>query len=187
MSYTVDPDVLRTRFQSQIIAHLDLLTITPKLSEAGLLTRAEQEELLNSLTGREEKITSLVVWLGSKGNDCVARFISCLRSEGTHLGHAELVRAIENELRDGESAAPYPVAERASQPQSCASCCSVSMTSVRDASDVNPRLLVTSESGQHDCVWCHDVLQVGSFSQVLQWIPQLISCKKMGAQATLYP
>ena len=140
----MDPDVLRTRFQSQIIAYLDLPTITPKLSEAGLLTASEQQQLLNPLTGREERIANLVVWLGSKGNDCVARFISSLRSEHTHRGHADLLRVIENGLQD-ESPAPCQVAERSSQPPSPAPC---SATAVRGTSDVNPGSLMTSESGQ---------------------------------------
>lgn len=147
MSHSVDPDVLRTHFQSQIIAHLDLPSIAPKLSEAGLLTRSEQQQLLNPLTGREETIANLVLWLGSKGSDCVARFITALRNEHTHRGHAELVRLIENGLQD-EPAASCLVAERSSQPQSHAPCSICCMTSVKDASDVNPGSLMTRESGQ---------------------------------------
>lgn len=148
MSNSVDADVLRTRFQSQIIALLDLPTIAPKLSEAGLLTRVEQEQLMNPLTEREERIANLVVWLGSKENDCVARFIDCLRSEGTHLGHAELVRVLENGLQ-AYSVAVLGLASEGStgsQPHSFTPRTIVSSVSVGGTTEVNAGLLVTSES-----------------------------------------
>ena len=98
MSCSVNPDVLRTQFQSAIIQYLHLPTIIPPLSEAGLISKEEQKKLLHSSTGQVEKIQNLVLWLGEKP-DSVNRLLDCLRGAEDHRGHATLVEEIEAGLR----------------------------------------------------------------------------------------
>ena len=91
-----DPDTFfRVRFQRQMIAYLDLPSLVPLLSEEGLLTKHEQERLLNDLVRSDKRVMELVTVLSKKGSGCVRRFMDCLRKETGHQGHKVLLYAME--------------------------------------------------------------------------------------------
>ena len=91
-----DPDTFfRVRFQRQMIAYIDLPSLVPFLSEEGLLTKHEQERLLNDLVRSDKRVMELVTVLSKKGSGCVRRFMDCLRKEIGHQGHKVLLYAME--------------------------------------------------------------------------------------------
>ena len=91
-----DPDTFfRVRFQRQMIAYIDLPSLVPFLSEEGLLTKHEQERLLNDLVRSDKRVMELVTVLSKKGSGCVRRFMDCLHKEIGHQGHKVLLYAME--------------------------------------------------------------------------------------------
>ena len=91
-----DPDTFfRVRFQRQMIDYLDLPSLVPLLSEEGLLTKHEQERLLNDLVRSDKRVMELVTMLSKKGSGCVRLFMDCLRKETSNRGHKILLCAME--------------------------------------------------------------------------------------------
>jgi len=78
-----------------MIDNIDLPTIVPILSEAGLLTKHEQERLLNNLIRSDMRVMELVGTLSKKGSGCVRQFMECLRKETVHQGHRDLLCTME--------------------------------------------------------------------------------------------
>ena len=96
----VSPDIFRLKFQQLMIDNLKLPTIVPLLSECGLLTKHEQEHLLNDLITSNLRIMKLTEYLGSKGHQCFDKFVNCLRKETKHAGHATLLMEMEKVLKN---------------------------------------------------------------------------------------
>ena len=91
-----NPDTFfRVNFQQLMIDNLDLPSIVPILSAMGLLTKHEQERLLNELIRGDKRVMELVGMLSKKGSGCVRRFMECLRKETVHQGHKDLLCAME--------------------------------------------------------------------------------------------
>ena len=99
-----DPDAFfRVRFQRQMIDHLDLPSLVPLLSEEGLLTKHEQERLLNDLVRSDKRVMELVMMLSKKGSGCVRRFMDCLRKETSNQGHKILLCAMERSFNQTQA------------------------------------------------------------------------------------
>ena len=74
---------------------LDLNTLVPILHNHNLLTRADNDYLMNSLITPPERANQLVYSiLPSKGPRAFTLFVECLQKEKEHLGHQELVKMI---------------------------------------------------------------------------------------------
>ena len=86
----------------KIYHQLNITAITPYLNEQGLITRAENEQLLSDHLAIDKRINKLIKWIPSKGSDALNRFIVCLQksAEGTGTGHDELAKALEKEIRE---------------------------------------------------------------------------------------
>ena len=92
----MDADTLfRCTFQLEIIENVNLLALIPLLNRCELLTKQEEEQLLNKLFPSDERIMRLTEILSRKGPDCVSKFLDCLRQEKKHPGHAHLLQLIE--------------------------------------------------------------------------------------------
>ena len=105
-----NPDTFfRVRFQKMMIDNIDLPSIVPILSEAGLLTKHEQERLLNNLIRSDMRVMELVGTLSRKDSRCVKQFMECLRRETVHQGHKDLLCTMEQSFGHQEEVnqAPY--------------------------------------------------------------------------------
>ena len=99
-----DPDTFfRVRFQRQMIEYLDLPSLVPLLSEERLLTKHEQERLLNDLVRSDKRVMELVTMLSKKGSGCVGRFMDCLRKETSNRGHKLLLCAMEQSFNQTQA------------------------------------------------------------------------------------
>ena len=95
-----------------MIDNIDLPSIVPILSEAGLLTKHEQERLLNNLIRSDMRVMELVGTLSKKGSGCVRQFMECLRKETVHQGHKDLLCSMEQSFghtQEEAYQAPPPV------------------------------------------------------------------------------
>ena len=77
-----------TRFMSKF-------EIIGKMKEQGLLTKRE-ERLFTS--GDRVDIQSLIKILEHKSEDAFTRFYYALKAEGSHLGHKQLAKLIEDSM-----------------------------------------------------------------------------------------
>lgn len=87
----------RCTFQQEIIENVNLPALIPLLNRYKLLTRQEQEQLLNTLFTSDARIMKLTEILPKKGPDCVDKFLDCLRQEKKHPGHTHLLQLIEQQ------------------------------------------------------------------------------------------
>lgn len=89
---TMDPNLLRTKFSVDIVQKLDIPAIVPHLAEAGLLTRHDQEELMNKYHSEEVRIMKFVDKLVKKGSVGFSKFVDCLKRCREAGGHEELIK-----------------------------------------------------------------------------------------------
>ena len=82
-----------------MIENVNLPALVPLLNRHGLLTKPEQEQLLNELFTSDVRIMKLTDILPSKGPGCVSKVLDCLRQETKHPGHAHLLQIIEQHIR----------------------------------------------------------------------------------------
>ena len=87
------------RCHTRIRTTLDIDAIFPHLNEQALLTDNEIYILRNNLHTIQDRIDYLVQWLPRKGRDGLSRFIACLRSSRDALGHEELAKLLDQEVR----------------------------------------------------------------------------------------
>lgn len=84
------PDDIR-KYQILLIDNLSLHGIIPRLNEEGLLTRSEQEYLLNDTLRKDTRIMKLTEFLSEKGKKCIPKFLRSLQlSIRDNPGHADL-------------------------------------------------------------------------------------------------
>lgn len=88
----MDPQLLRTKFTLDIVEKLELPAIVPHLVEAELLTRHDQEELMNKHHSQDIRIMQWIDKLVKKGSAGVSRFINCLIRCREAGGHEELLQ-----------------------------------------------------------------------------------------------
>ena len=108
-----------------MIDNIDLPTIVPILSEAGLLTKHEQERLLNNLIRSDMRVMELVGTLSKKGSGCVRQFMECLRKETVHQGHRDLLCSMEQSFghtQEEAYQAPPPACSLEMQKSSTPAC-----------------------------------------------------------------
>ena len=89
---TMDPNLLRTKFSVDIVQKLDIPAIVPCLAEAGLLTRHDQEELMNKCHSEYVRIMKFIDKLVKKGSIGVSKFVDCLERCREAGGHEELIK-----------------------------------------------------------------------------------------------
>ena len=87
----MDPHLLRTKFVLDIVQKLDIPAVVPHLVEAGLLTRHDQEELLNKHYSQDIRIMQWIDKLVKKGPVGVSKFVDCLKRCREAGGHEELI------------------------------------------------------------------------------------------------
>ena len=90
---------LRTKYLTQLIGHLDIVAVAPHLVIAGLLQRHEQEHLLNEHISSQDRIMKLAENLGRGGQECVPKFLDCLRKTINVPGHNVLLQIMQSGLR----------------------------------------------------------------------------------------
>ena len=83
----------------EFVKSTDLEALYVHLFAAELITRKDWEELKATNTSQNRKLFFYMILLGTKGPDAYKRFFDCLKREREHLGHADLVRIIEEGLR----------------------------------------------------------------------------------------
>ena len=84
------PDDIR-RYQVLLLDNLSLHGIIPRLNEEGLLTRSEQEYLLNDTLRKDTRVMKLTEFLSEKGKTCIPKFLKSLQSSiRDNPGHADL-------------------------------------------------------------------------------------------------
>ena len=108
-----------------MIDNIDLPSIVPILSEAGLLTKHEQERLLNNLIRSDMRVMELVGTLSKKGSGCVRQFMECLRKETVHQGHRDLLCSMEQSFghtQEEAYQAPPPACSLEMQKSSTPAC-----------------------------------------------------------------
>ena len=91
-----------------MIDNIDLPSIVPILSEAELLTKHEQERLLNNLIRSDMRVMELVGTLSRKDSRCVKQFMECLRRETVHQGHKDLLCTMEQSFGHQEEVNQAP-------------------------------------------------------------------------------
>ena len=89
---TMDPHLLREQFTLDIVQKLDLPAVVPHLVEAGLLTRHDQEELMNKHHSQDIRIMQWIEKLVKKGSVGVSKFVDCLERCREAGGHEELIK-----------------------------------------------------------------------------------------------
>jgi len=127
-----------------MIDNIDLPTIVPILSEAGLLTKHEQERLLSNLLRSDMRVMELVGTLSKKGSGCVRQFMECLRKETVHQGHKDLLCTMEQSFghtQEEVNQAPPPACSLEMQKPSTLACL---------GSLYHPTTHDTCQGSQHD-------------------------------------
>ena len=96
----MDANDLRDKYLQSILQYLDIEAIIPHLIEAELITKDEEDDLLNDVGGRSEheRIGAWVTKATKKGPTCIPRFVACLILSKSAGGHEQLLNEIEPSL-----------------------------------------------------------------------------------------
>jgi len=83
-----------------ITRKLDISTILSYLLQSGLLTRKDQQFLLNPMRTDDDKVYYLLYNLPRKADGWFDSFLECLRDSKEGTGHKDIVDALEAKLKE---------------------------------------------------------------------------------------
>ena len=83
-----------------ITRKLDISTILSHLLQCGLLTRKDQQFLLNQMRTDDDKVYYLLYNLPRKADGWFDRFLECLRDSQEGTGHKDIADTLEAKLKE---------------------------------------------------------------------------------------
>ena len=101
-SFVGDSGLLK-KHQPELVRFIDLQSLFPYLIRENLLTRDEQEILLNTQFTRTEHNLKLLALVEKKGKYGFESFLKALEEEHDHKGHEALVTLLKRVSITGEA------------------------------------------------------------------------------------
>ena len=80
------------------VRYINLSALVPKLNEQDLLTSKEEEEIMDSTRKLTERMGTLLKCVASR-KDGGRKFLTALKAETSHDGHATLLKMLPSGLR----------------------------------------------------------------------------------------
>jgi len=94
---------LLRKHQPELIQWISLSELLPYLNRHELLTRPENEVLLNSAVTHHDRVLKLLSFIEKKGPSGYEKFLEALEDETSHLGHKEVVKLLKASTQESIS------------------------------------------------------------------------------------